>query len=343
MRNAAECHLSDNTDRCYLFAIVPRSGSCGSRTRLSDLRFSSVNSVNSASTTAALPTFRERLSYYIELTKPRILVMILLTVVIAMVAAGNAVDLLTVFHACLGTALVAASASVMNQWFERDRDAAMVRTSKRPLPTGRVASSQAAWMGWVLVFVGSAYLGSFVNISTMWVGLATWASYVWVYTPLKTKSWVNTLIGTIPGALPVWMGWTAAGGSLLDPYAWVLLGILVAWQLPHFMAIAWMYREQYEAAGYEMISHSRHGSLGTALHAILGGLALVALAWFAVPNSELLGWVLTFAALAVAFWQLLAALKFTFDPSHARARRMLHVSLLHLPLTLLIILIGQWL
>ena len=299
-----------------------------------------MNPANSVST-QALPTLRERLSYYIELTKPRILVMILLTVVIAMVAAGNSTSLITVFHACFGTALVAASASVMNQWFERDRDAAMVRTSKRPLPTGRIASSQAAWMGWLLVIVGSIYLGLLVNLPTMWVGLATWASYVWVYTPLKTISWLNTLVGTIPGALPVWMGWTAAGGSLLDPYAWVLLGILIAWQLPHFMAIAWMYREQYEDAGYEMITHSRRSSLGTSLHAILGGIALVALAWFAVPTTGVLGWVLTLAALAVAVWQLLAAIKFTLDPTHARARRMLHVSLLHLPLTMLVILIGQ--
>ena len=116
---------------------------------------------------------KRRLAYYIELTKPRILVMILLTVVMAMVAAGTTVGLITVIHACIGTAMVAASASVLNQWLERDRDAAMIRTCKRPLPSGRVASSQAAWMGWVLVIVGSVYLWALVNIPTMWCGLTT--------------------------------------------------------------------------------------------------------------------------------------------------------------------------
>lgn len=276
--------------------------------------------------------------------------MILLTVVMAMVAAGSSeaarqaggVSLLTVLHACLGTAMVAASASVLNQWFERDRDGAMTRTCKRPLPSGRVASSQAAWMGWVLVIVGSAYLAAFVNLPTMWCGLATWLLYVWVYTPLKTVSWVNTLVGTIPGALPVWMGWTAAEGSLLDVRAWVLLGILIAWQLPHFMAIAYMYRDQYESAGYKMITVTDKSGVGAGLHAILGSIALIVLAPMAVPPVGVFGTVLTVLAVAVAVWQLQAAIQFVRDPERQRARRMLHVSLFHLPLTMLLILIACW-
>ncbi|MCR9291198.1 MAG: heme o synthase [bacterium] len=285
----------------------------------------------------------KRLSYYIELTKPRILIMILLTVVIAMVAVGSSVGLVTVLHACIGTALVAASASVLNQWLERDRDAVMVRTSKRPLPSGRVASSQAAWMGWLMVVVGSVYLGMLVNLPTMWCGLATWFLYVWVYTPLKTVSWTNTLVGTIPGALPVWMGWTAADGSLWDPQAWVLLGILIAWQLPHFMAIAFMYAEQYELAGYKMITVTDKSGVGAGLHAILGSLALVVLAPLAVPASSVFGWCLMLLAVAVAVWQLQAAIQFVRRPERSTARRMLHVSLLHLPLTMLLILLSCWL
>lgn len=285
----------------------------------------------------------QRLSYYLELTKPRILVMILLTVLMAMVAAGNSVGLLTVLHACLGTALVAASASVLNQWLERERDGIMVRTSKRPLPTGRVASSQAAWMGWLLVVVGSLYLAVFVNWPTMLCGLATWGLYVWVYTPLKMVSWTNTLVGTLPGALPVWMGWTAAGGSLWETQAWVLLGILVAWQLPHFMAIAYMYREQYETAGYRMITVTDKSGWGAGLHAILGSLVLIALAPLAVPPHGIVGSILMVLALAVASWQLLAAIRFVRDPQQQTARRMLHVSLLHLPLTMLLILLSCWL
>lgn len=269
--------------------------------------------------------------------------MILLTVLMAMFAAGNAVGWWLAFHTCLGTALMAASSSVLNQWLERERDGVMVRTSKRPLPSGRVASSQAAWMGWVLVVLGSLYLALLVNVPTMLCGLATWTLYVWVYTPLKTVSWTNTLVGTIPGALPVWMGWTAVNGSLWDVQAWVLLGILVAWQLPHFMAIAFMYKEQYESAGYKMITVTDRSGWGAGLHAILGSVALILLAPLAVPPSGWITGLLMVFAIAVSVWQLWAAIRFVRTQERQVARRMLHVSLLHLPLTMLLILASSWL
>jgi len=266
--------------------------------------------------------------------------MILLTVVMAMVAAGTLPSLQTVLHACIGTALVAASASVLNQWMERERDAIMARTCKRPLPSGRVASSQAAWMGWVMVVLGSVYLGTLVNLPTMYCGLATWGLYVWVYTPLKMISWTNTLVGTLPGALPVWMGWTAAEGSLADPRAWILLGVLVAWQLPHFMAIAYMYRQQYEAAGYKMITVTDESGRGANLHAILGSIACIVFAVLAVPPVSILSGVLCVLAVAVSVWQLIAAIRFRRHQDMKTARKMLHVSLLQLPLTMLFILLA---
>lgn len=289
------------------------------------------------------PRLSAQLAYYLELTKPRILIMILLTAVMGMVVAGGSTSLLTVLHTCLGTAMVAASASVMNQWIEKERDAVMTRTCKRPLPSGHIASSQAAWMGWLLVIIGSLYLLAFVNAATMWCGLATWGLYVWVYTPLKMISWTNTLVGTLPGALPVWMGWTAAEGSLLDPRAWILLGVVVAWQLPHFMAIAYMYREQYEAAGYKMITVTDRSGWGAGLHAMLGSFALIVLAVLAVPPVSIVGSILTLCAVAVALWQTLAAWRFVAQPDRGTARSMLRVSLLHLPLTMLLILLSTWL
>jgi heme o synthase len=297
-----------------------------------------LNTVSSVS----LESTRQRISYYLELTKPRILVMILVSVILAFVAAGNQAGTVVLFHACLGTAMVAASASVLNQWLERNRDAVMMRTCKRPLPSGRVASSQAAWMGWLLLFFGVIYLAALVNLQAMFWGVVTWGLYVWVYTPLKTVSWTNTLVGTIPGALPVWIGWTAADGSVQDPYAWVLLGILVAWQLPHFMAIAWMYREQYEAAGYQMISVTDPSGRGAAWHAVLGAVALIILAFFAIPPIGIASGVLCGLAAALAIWQTLAALRFARQLDFASARKMLHVSLLHLPLTLLLIAAAFW-
>jgi heme o synthase len=290
-----------------------------------------------------LPPLSQRIGYYLELTKPRILTMILLTAVVGMVVAGGSISPGTVLHACIGTALVAASASVLNQWLERDRDLIMTRTCKRPLPSGRVASSQAAWMGWVLVLCGSLYLALLVNLATMWCGLATWGLYVWIYTPLKMWSWTNTLVGTIPGALPVWMGWTAAGGSLLAPQAWILLAVVIAWQLPHFMAIAYMYREQYESAGYKMITVTDKTGRGAGLHALLGSFALIVLAVLAVPPVSLIGTLLTVGAVAVAVWQMQSAWKFVRQPDKQTARSMLRVSLLHLPLTLLFILLSHWL
>lgn len=289
-----------------------------------------------------LPKLTKRLSYYIELTKPRILLMILITVALAFVAAGTQVRWLQLLHACIGTGLVAASASVMNQWMEKNRDAVMKRTCKRPLPTGRVASSQAAWMGWLLVVLGTVYLACLVNLPTMWVGLATWILYVAVYTPLKMVSWTNTLVGTIPGALPVWMGWTAAERSLAEPYAWILLSVLIAWQLPHFMAIAWMYREQYESAGYRMISVTDPTGRGTAWHAILGSIALLVLAVLAIPPVTFGLAVLCAMNVAAAGWQLWSAIRFARKFDHQSARKMLHVSLFHLPLTLLLISISLW-
>ncbi len=297
--------------------------------------------LNTASTISVV-TPTQRLKYYIELTKPRILVMILITVIMAFVAVGSHVGIWVLIHACMGTALVAASASVLNQWLERDRDAIMLRTSKRPLPTGRVASSQAAWMGWLLVVVGSIYLASFVNLATMFWGLVTWFVYVWVYTPLKMRSWTNTLVGTIPGALPVWMGWTAADGSLLDPLAWILLGILVAWQLPHFMAIAWMYQQQYEAAGYQMITVTDKTGRGAAWHAIIGSLALVILVVLAIPPTNVLSTILCFLAVGLSVWQTAVAWRFACSRTVVSARKMLYVSLFYLPLVLLLISIGFW-
>ena len=288
------------------------------------------------------PPVGRRLSYYIELTKPRILTMILLTAVVGMVVAGGSIGIATVVHACIGTVLVAASASVLNQWLEQERDAVMMRTCKRPLPSGRVASSQAAWMGWLLVVVGSLYLGLLVNVPTMLCGLLTWVLYVWVYTPLKMISWTNTLVGTIPGALPVWMGWKAAEGSLWDPQAWILLGIVVAWQLPHFIAIAYMYREQYGAAGYKMITVTDPSGVGAGWHAMLGSLALIVLSALAIPPVGVVAGLLCLTAVAVSGWQTWAAWRFVRSPQMQTARRMLHVSLLHLPLILLVILLAHW-
>lgn len=296
---------------------------------------------SAATLASATHTARGRLAYYIELTKPRILLMILLTAIMAMVAVGTPMEPWNVLWTCLGTTMVAASASVLNQWIERDRDAIMMRTSRRPLPMGRVAASRAAWMGWVLVIAGSLILGYLVNWPTMACGLATWFLYVAVYTPLKLRHWSNTLVGTLPGALPVWMGWTAADGSLADPRAWILLGILVAWQLPHFMSIAWLYREQYASAGYKMITVTDKSGRGASWHAIVGSLVLLPLTVAALPPTSIARAIMCAMGLAVSLWMLRSAIDFSRDQNAITSRRMLRVSLLHLPLMMLVILLSR--
>ena len=174
----------------------------------------------------------------------------------------------------LGTALVAAGTNALNQVAERDTDALMHRTGRRPLPTGRVSLGAAAGFAWTAGVLGVAYLAMFVNVLTAAIAAATLLSYVFLYTPLKRKTSLNTLVGCVPGALPILGGWAAAGGSL-GVGAWVLFGILFLWQLPHFLALAWLYREDYGRAGLRMLSVGDRTGVTTFRHAAVYALALL--------------------------------------------------------------------
>jgi heme o synthase len=154
-------------------------------------------------------TLSRVLSDYVQLTKPRIVLMIVLTVIVAMVAVpGSQVTFWLSMHTMIGAALVAASASVLNQCIERDLDSVMPRTANRPLPSGRLTTFEATIFGMILVIVGAAQLWYFATPASAVVSLVTWASYLFLYTPMKTRTWLNTAVGTIPGALPVMIGWT---------------------------------------------------------------------------------------------------------------------------------------
>jgi len=185
-----------------------------------------------------------RVRDYVELTKPRIAVLELVVVAAsAVVATWGQPDPLIVVHAMVGTLLVAASASAANQWLERFRDARMTRTADRPLPSGRLAAWEALTFSAVTLLAGGVYLGCLVNASALGWALATWLVYVLAYTPLKTVSAANTAVGAVAGALPVLIGWTATGQPI-DARAAALVLVLFLWQFPHFMAIAWLYRDQ---------------------------------------------------------------------------------------------------
>jgi protoheme IX farnesyltransferase len=275
---------------------------------------------------------------YLALAKPRILMMILLTVGVAMLAVpGGTPSLWLVLHAMIGTGFVAASASVLNQWYERDRDALMPRTAKRPLPDGRLTSWEASVLGWLLVVSGTLYLVCLAGYLPALIGLITWGLYVWVYTPMKVWSWWNTAVGTIPGALPVLMGWTAAGGRLDQWGGWWLTLVLVLWQFPHFMAIAWLYREQYGRAGYQMLSNVDPSGVAAAWHAIVPSLMLVPLSVVVMSPQSGLSLVLGLLAGVVALEQVRASFAFLRCRDRSHAKGLLRSSLMFLPFVLLLI------
>jgi heme o synthase len=280
-----------------------------------------------------------RAADYFELTKPRIATMVLVTVAVAAcVASWGAPDVWLLAHTLLGTALVAASASALNQWLERDSDARMERTADRPLPAGRLAVWQVLTFSALAIVGGLGYLAATVSLKTAAIGLLTWVLYVWVYTPLKTRTPANTVVGAVAGALPVLMGWSAVGAPF-DLRAWSLFLIVFVWQFPHFMAIAWIYRRQYDRAGLKMLSTVDPSGFRAGAQAIVAALALVPLGL--VPCLLQPGGEVCFAwALLLGVCQLACAVAFFVQLSEQSARRLLLASLVYLPAMMALLVLG---
>jgi protoheme IX farnesyltransferase len=211
--------------------------------------------------------FSSAISDYWSLTKPRINLVIAIATFTGFYLANArqtgpfpfSLALRTIF----GTLLVASGAATLNQFLEFQFDAQMRRTAHRPLAAGRVRPSVGLVLGMAMVTIGSLYLAITVNLLASALAIVTLLTYLWIYTPLKRKAPICTLVGALPGAMPPLIGWAGASGSLRSG-AWILTGILFLWQLPHFMAIAWMYREDYERAGYRVLPRSsRRGAFVT--------------------------------------------------------------------------------
>src|SRR5687768_11479611 len=224
---------------------------------------------------AAIPAERSRASDYVALAKPRLNGLVVASALAGYVmAGGDTADAVRVICTVAGTALVAGGASAFNQLLERDSDALMRRTRMRPLPDGRLQPSEALVFGTVLSAAGLAILAAGVSAV---VALATLASYAVVYTPLKRRTSFATVIGAFPGALPPAIGWAAGRGSLSQG-AWVLFGIVFLWQLPHFLAIAWIYREDYARAGLPMLPVIEPDGRSTSRQAVVYTAALLPVA-----------------------------------------------------------------
>lgn len=286
-------------------------------------------------TGAAAPA---RLADYVELTKPRIVALVLVTVTVAaFVGAWGPPSAAVLINTLLGTTLVAASGSALNQWWERESDARMARTANRPLPARRLSSRQVAAFGAAAISLGTLQLALMVNLPTAGLGLLTWIIYVWVYTPLKSRTSANTAVGAVAGAMPVLMGWAAVAPLNLSAFALFLIVFL--WQFPHFMAIAWIYRHQYAAAGLKMLPVVDPSGQRAGAQAVVAALLLVPVSL--VPAVQNLAGPMYFgSALALSVGQLLCAILFMMRLDDLAARRLLRFSLVYLPLVMILLMLG---
>ena len=282
---------------------------------------------------------RSRLADYLELTKPRIAVMALFTVAAGyLLGAGAAADGRILFHALVGAGLVAAGGASLNQLMERRLDARMRRTANRPLPAGRISPEEAAAFGAGLTGAGLAYLLATVPTAALVAAVVTVVTYVLVYTPLKTITVWNTMVGAVPGALPPVIGWCAARGWDGVGTATLLFAVLFLWQLPHFMAIAWMYRADYAAAGLRMVP-------GTDSHGRRTAVVMIAMAAALVPAGVAAGflvggWLAAIGAALLGIYFLNRSLDFGRARTDRAARRVLRASIIYLPCVFALILID---
>jgi heme o synthase len=277
---------------------------------------------------------------YSDLIKARLTMLVVLTTLVGFyLGSANGVNYLLMIHAVLGTALVASGAAALNQLLEREHDAKMRRTRNRPLPSGRLQPTTVMVFGGVCACLGLLYLALAVNLTTSVIGAISLLSYLLVYTPLKRLTWLNTAVGAVPGALPPLMGWTAARGELTRE-GWALFAILAFWQLPHFLAIAWMYREEYAKAGFKMlpvIDPEGHRTGRQAVSHTLG-LLPVSLCPFLFHVT---GQIYLFGALILGGAFLYFAIQFARHMTIPRARQLFFVSILYLPLLLAMMVLDK--
>jgi protoheme IX farnesyltransferase len=271
-----------------------------------------------------------KLVSYLDLTKPRITMLVTATA-----AAGYALgsvgsfDYLRFFHTSLGIALLSSGIGALNQYIERDLDRLMRRTEMRPLPSGKLEPRQALRFGIALSALATVYLAVFVNPLSAALGVLTFAAYLFAYTPLKTRTTLSTIIGAFPGAMPPFIGWAAASGHITIE-AWILFAILFLWQFPHFLAIAWMYRDDYARAGIMMLPVVEPDGRIT-------GQQIIAYTALLVPVSlmptlvHLSGAIYFFGALALGLWFLYYGVRTARNRTTWQARKLLLASVLYLP------------
>jgi protoheme IX farnesyltransferase len=292
---------------------------------------------DAAALTAAVPGLRQDLAV---LMKVRLNFFVLITAFFGFLLAsrGGQLEWMKLLHTILGAAAAAFGSAAFNQLMEVDLDARMKRTADRPLPSRRMDPLVAFGIGWVLSAFGIIHLAVQVGHLAAYLTAATVAIYVFVYTPLKRFSSTNTLVGAIPGAIPPVIGWVGGGGSI-GWEAWFLFGLLFFWQLPHFIAINWLCREEYESVGYKMWSNGDQS--GRKSGWLSAGFALMLAAWSVVPALHgFANVVWTILGPLLALFMMVLAVKFAVDGQRSSARRLFFYTLLYLPVSLLVLTIA---
>jgi protoheme IX farnesyltransferase len=281
---------------------------------------------------------RQLLRDYWILTRPRIVGLVLFTMAVAALAANVHVPLALLLNALLGTAGVIVGAVALNQSLEHRTDALMLRTVRRPLPAGRLTHREVIAFGVLASVAGLAYLVALVNIETVLLAAASWAIYVWVYTPLKPLTLWQTPLGAVAGAMPTLLG-AAAAGTPRATLGWVMFAVVFFWQFPHSMAIAWIYRHEFAAAKLKVATVVDPSGRTAAWIGLAGAAALVVVGIIPTLTGRL-GWGYGVTALALSGWYLAAALDFLLHTNDRAARRLLRVSIVYLTVLLLVLLIA---
>ncbi len=288
-------------------------------------------------TTLALA--RARIADYLALTKPNIVGLIVVTVAAGFyLGSPDEVAFALLVHTLVGSALVAGGSNALNQILERRIDARMHRTRGRPLPSGRLRTAESARFAWTTGLVGVAYLLLFTNWLVAALAALTLGAYVFLYTPLKRRTSLNTLVGAVPGALPVVGGWAAATTSL-DLEAWVLFAILFLWQLPHFLALAWLYREDYARAGLRMLSVTQ-GAETTFRLALLYAVALLPVSLLPTVLGTT-GLVYFVGAVLLTGWLIVSTATVVKDHAPKKARRLFLATIVYLPVLLVLMIVDK--
>lgn len=284
---------------------------------------------------------KARFADYLALTKPRLSFLSVTTAVIGYLAARPPWDGQRFFFMLLGTSLAAAGVAALNQWMESDTDARMQRTADRPIPSGKVATGSAFVLGWFLCAAGLAFLWYQASRLAAGFGLATIISYLALYTPAKRWSRWSTEIGAVAGAFPPLIGWAAAKQG--EPaLGWILFGILAFWQIPHFMAIAWIYRDDYKAVNFPMLPVRDASGVSVARWSLVNTIALVAVT--ILPSLlGLTSYAYLAASSVLGLWFLVRAIAFMrADTRQVTAKKLFYASIIWLPLQLTVLVLDRW-